>query len=166
MLTVEQKCECTSCHWTTHLKMIKTVDFMFCIFYQNCKTLNNRQQCAVCWVASGMLDSLRPHELQPARLLRPWDSPGKNTGVGCHALQGIFLTQGSNLSLFLELAGRLFTTSATWEAPWNTGEVLYVCIYIQCIQYNNIRTVKTYLPPERARPWLIQLYFSVNITPT
>ena len=31
------------------------------------------------------------------RLLCPWDSPGKNTGVGCHALlQGTFLTQGSN----------------------------------------------------------------------
>ena len=37
---------------------------------------------------------------KPARLLCPWDSPGKNTGVGCHALlQGIFLTQRSNLSL-------------------------------------------------------------------
>ena len=36
-----------------------------------------------------------------ARLLCPWDSPGKNTGVGCHALlQGIFSTQGSNLHLF------------------------------------------------------------------
>ena len=35
--------------------------------------------------------------LWPARLLCPWDSPGKNTGVGCHALlQGIFQTQGSN----------------------------------------------------------------------
>ena len=31
-------------------------------------------------------DSLRPHGLQPTRLLRPWDSPGKNTGVGCHFL--------------------------------------------------------------------------------
>jgi len=31
------------------------------------------------------------------RLLYPWDSPGKNTGVGCHALlQGIFPIQGSN----------------------------------------------------------------------
>ena len=37
---------------------------------------------------------------EPPRLLCPWDSPGKNTGVGCHALlQGIFLTQGSNLRL-------------------------------------------------------------------
>ena len=33
----------------------------------------------------------------PARLLSPWDFPGKNTGVGCHfPLQGIFLTQGLN----------------------------------------------------------------------
>ena len=41
--------------------------------------------------------SLRPHGLQHTRLLCPWDSPGTNTGVGCHVLlQGIFLTQGSN----------------------------------------------------------------------
>ena len=41
-----------------------------------------------------------PMDCSPARLLCPWDSPGKNTGVGCHALlQGIFLTQGSNLGL-------------------------------------------------------------------
>ena len=30
--------------------------------------------------------TLRPHGLQPTRLLHPWDSPGKNTGVGCHFL--------------------------------------------------------------------------------
>ena len=50
---------------------------------------------------SVMSDSLRPHGLQPDRLLCPWDSPGKNTAVGCHfLLQGIFLTQGSNPHLF------------------------------------------------------------------
>ena len=49
---------------------------------------------------SVVFDSLHPHGLQPTRLLCPWDSPGKNTGVGCHALlQGIFLTQGSNPGL-------------------------------------------------------------------
>ena len=38
--------------------------------------------------------------LQPARLLCPWDFPGKNTGVGCHfLLQGIFPTQELNLGL-------------------------------------------------------------------
>ena len=34
-----------------------------------------------------MSDSSRPHGLQPTRLLRPWDFPGKSTGVGCHCLQ-------------------------------------------------------------------------------
>ena len=33
-----------------------------------------------------MTDSVRPHRLKSTRLLRPWDSPGKNTGVGCHFL--------------------------------------------------------------------------------
>ena len=33
-----------------------------------------------------MSDSVWPHGLQPTRLLHPWDSPGKNTGVGCHFL--------------------------------------------------------------------------------
>ena len=33
-----------------------------------------------------MPDSQRPHGLQPTRLLRPWDFPGKSTGVGCHRL--------------------------------------------------------------------------------
>ena len=33
-----------------------------------------------------MSDSSRPHGLQRTRLLRPWDFPGKNTGVGCHCL--------------------------------------------------------------------------------
>ena len=43
---------------------------------------------------------LRPHEPQPARLLCPWHSPGKNTGVGCHFfLQGIFPTQELNQGL-------------------------------------------------------------------
>ena len=33
-----------------------------------------------------MSDSVWPHRQQPTRLPRPWDSPGKNTGVGCHFL--------------------------------------------------------------------------------
>ena len=57
-----------------------------------------------------MSDSLRP-----CRLLCPWDSPGKNTEVGCHALiQGIFPPQGANLHLLHWQAGS-FNTSTTWE---------------------------------------------------
>ena len=38
------------------------------------------------WSRSVVSDSSRPHELQPTRLLCPWDLPGKSTGVGCHCL--------------------------------------------------------------------------------
>ena len=43
-----------------------------------------RDCCCCCWVASVVSNSVRPHRRQPTRLCRPWDSPGKNTGVGCH----------------------------------------------------------------------------------
>ena len=47
--------------------------------------------CAVCSVTQ---------ELEPTRLLCPWNFPGKNTEVSCYfLLQGIFLTQGSNQHL-------------------------------------------------------------------
>ena len=44
-------------------------------------------------------DSFRPHRLQPTRLLRPWDFPGKSTGLGCHCLQkqGLYF---NTISLF------------------------------------------------------------------
>ena len=53
------------------------------------------------WVGNEAVStSFGPHGLQPSRLLCPWDFPSKNTGMGHHfLLQGIFLTQGSNLHL-------------------------------------------------------------------
>ena len=73
----------------------------------------------VCLAVSVRSDSLQPYGLWPDRLLCPWDSPGKNTGVGCHALlQGIFPTQGSNLYRlwFLHCRQILYC--------WATGETL------------------------------------------
>ena len=47
-----------------------------------------------------LVAQLCPTLCGPTRLLCPWDSPGKNTGLGCHSLlQGIFLTQGLNPGL-------------------------------------------------------------------
>ena len=66
-----------------------------------------------------MSDSLQPTD-EPSRLLCAWDSPGNDTETGCYyLLQGIFLTEGSNLHLlcFLHWQAGFFTTSATWEAP-------------------------------------------------
>ena len=42
--------------------------------------------CCCCCVTSVVSDSMRPQRRQPTRLPCPWDSPGKNTGVGCHFL--------------------------------------------------------------------------------
>ena len=42
--------------------------------------------CCCYWVASVVSDSVRPQRQQPTRLPCTWDSPGKNTGVGCHFL--------------------------------------------------------------------------------
>ena len=73
------------------------------------------------WVCAKSLQSclIFCDELKPSRLLHPWDSPGKNTAVGCHfLLQGIFLNQGSNLSLLHVLYCRwIFTTEPpeAWE---------------------------------------------------
>ena len=53
------------------------------------------------------VNSWQPYGLQPVRLLCPWDSPCKNTRLGCHALlQGIFPTQGLNLHLLNLCVGR------------------------------------------------------------
>ena len=56
--------------------------------------------CACVLRHSLLLNSLQPFEPQGTGLLCPWDFSGKNTGVGCcFLLQGIFLTQRSNLHL-------------------------------------------------------------------
>ena len=69
-------------------------------------------------------------------LLCPWDSPGKNTGVGCHALlQGIFPMQEWNLCLMSPaLAGGFFTTSSIstlpnelFISPLKISAILFFC---------------------------------------
>ena len=61
-----------------------------------------------CLVTKSCETPFRPHRPEPARLFCPWDSPGKNTGVGCHfLLQGIFLTQRSNPGFLLWQADSL-----------------------------------------------------------
>ena len=62
-----------------------------------------------------MSESLQSYRLSPTRLLCTWNPPHKNTGVGSHSLlQGIFLTQRSNLGL---PCCKFFTVWAIREAP-------------------------------------------------
>ena len=53
---------------------------------RRCYTLLVICCCCCCYVTSVVSDSVRPHRGQPIRLPCPWDSPGKNTGLGCHFL--------------------------------------------------------------------------------
>ena len=53
-----------------------------------------------------MSDSVQPHGQQPTRLPCPWDSPGKNTGVGCH-----FLLQCMKVKIESEVAQSCLTLS-------------------------------------------------------
>ena len=65
-----------------------------------------------------MSDSVRPHRQQPTRLPSPWDSPGKNTGVGCH-----FLLQCMKVKMkWLSCVWLLATPwTAAYQAPPSMG---------------------------------------------
>ena len=60
-----------------------------------------------------MSDSVRPHKRQPTRLPYPWDSPGKNTGVGCH-----FLFQCMKVKSESEIAQTRTTLATPWTAAY------------------------------------------------
>ena len=82
----------------------------YCVCVSLCVCL-----CVCVFSCSVMSDSFPPHELWPARLLCPWDFPGKNAGVGCHSiLWGIFLAQGLNLGL-LHCRQILYWLSHQWS---------------------------------------------------
>ena len=60
----------------------------YAVYHSGCTSTQShlRSTAAAAAVASVVSDSVRPHRRQPTRLPHPWDSPGKNTGVGCHFL--------------------------------------------------------------------------------
>ena len=62
-------------------------------------SFSNAWKWKVEWSLSVVSDSLQPHELQATRLPRPWDFPGKSTGVGCHfLLQCMKVKSGSEVA--------------------------------------------------------------------
>ena len=70
--------------------------------------------CYCCQVASVVSDSMRPHRWQPTRLPHPWDSPGKNTGVGCHFLLQCVKVKVKSLS-------RVRLVAAPWTAAYQAA---------------------------------------------
>ena len=125
-----------------------------------------------------MSDSLQLYGLYTARVLCPWGSPGKNTGVGCQALlQGICPTQSSNTHLMsLAMAGGFFTTRDTWEALWPQLPLLSshpgiwnAFLNFRNIHFKNVCSVKLYPETYFHFPWgqvqIIDSGFTVCIRP-
>ena len=73
------------------------------------------QQSCWCLVASVVSNSVQPHRWQPTRIPRPWDPPGKNTGVGCHFLLQCMKVKSESV--------RLLATpwTATYQVPLSMG---------------------------------------------
>ena len=65
-----------------------------------------------------MSDSVRPHRRQPTRLPRLWDSPGKNTGVGCH-----FLLQCMKVKIKSEVAQSCPTLSGPMDCSLSESSI-------------------------------------------
>ena len=78
--------------------------------------------------SSAVSDSVRPHGLEPARLLCPRDFPGKDTGVGCHSLSRGSAQPGDEPECLTSpaLAGRFFTTAPPGKPPL----CHYLCLYL------------------------------------
>ena len=105
--------------------------------------------CHSCQVTSVVSDSVQPHRWQPTRLLRPWDTPGKSTGVGCHCLLQCMKVKVKSLSRV-----RLLATpwTAAYQAPLSMGfsrqeywsgvplpslrncyTILFFCLFLICL---------------------------------
>ena len=114
--------------------------------------LNNKTAsiscCYCCWVTSIVSHSVRPQRRQPTRLCRPWDSQGKNTGVGCH-----FLLQNMKVKSESEVAqscptlsdpmdcglpgSSIHGISQTRVLKWGRWTIWYIIISIfQCILFS------------------------------
>ena len=99
--------------------------------------------CCCCQVASVVSDSVRLHRRQPTRLCRSWDSPGKNTGVGCH-----FLLQCMKVKNESEVAQSCLTLSDPIDCslPGSSihgifqARVLEYKVFFQAIWYISIKS--------------------------
>ena len=114
-----------------------------------------------------MSDSVRPHRQQPTRLLRPWDSPGKNTGGGCH-----FLLQCMKVKNESEVTQSCPTLHDPMDCSLSGssthGVHFWVCVYVDIqtvynFEYVSIDTYsKVYTLSEQIWKllFLIKIYFT------
>ena len=101
-----------------------------------------------------MSNSVRPHRQQPTRLPRPWDSPGKNTGVGCH-----FLLQCMKLKSESEVAQSCPTLSDLMDCSL-TGSSVHEIFQARVLEWGAIAFSEIY----RSHGEIQYLYHSHSVT--
>ena len=85
-----------------------------------------------------MSDSVQPHRWQPTRMPRPWDSPGKNPGVGCH-----FLLQCMKVKSESEVAQSCPTLSDTMDCSL-PGSSIHGIFQARVLEWGAIGITNTY----------------------
>ena len=97
--------------------------------------------CCCCWVTSVVSDSVRPQRQQPTRRSRPWDSPGKNTGVGCHFLLQCMKVKSERevAQLCLTLHDPMARLLHLWDFPGESTEMGCQCL-LQSYGLANLKT--------------------------
>ena len=111
-----------------------------------------------------MSNSLQPHRLHPTRLLCPWDSPGKNIGLGYHALlQGIFPLQGLNplvLCLLYWRAGSLPMSHLGKQFSLHRSKIEKTPLK-SWSNLNNLHTGRLSTSTSSERPWTSAFFLEI-----
>ena len=126
-----------------------------------------------------MSDSVQPHRRQPTRLPHPWDSPGKNTGVGCH-----FLLQSMKVKSESEVAQSCPTLATPWTAAYQAPPSMgfsrqkywsgcrcrlrmsvwvWVCVFFlpQNLAFNMTKFI-TFIPQPSSVPWVVNCWYMLE----
>ena len=110
-----------------------------------------------------MSDSVQPHRRQPTRLPRPWDSPGKNTGVGCH-----FLLQCMKVKSQSEVAQSCPTPSDPRDCSL-PGSSIHGVFQARVLEWgaiafsdfmHSVRHMLILIRPPLSSPWCLYILFS------
>ena len=123
-----------------------------------------------------MSDSVQPHRWQPTRLPRPWDSPGKNTGVGCHfVLQCMKVKSESEVAQSCPTLSDPMDCSLPWEFPGkSTGVGCHCLLHLRkavrdnssCIYCNVLYHVQIWSQLGWPRNWVWLIPSQTSLVPS
>ena len=106
-----------------------------------------------------MSNSVRPHRRQPTRIRHPWDSPGKNTGVGCH-----FLLQCMKVKSESEVAQSCLTLSDSMDCS-PPGSSVHGIFQARVLEWGAIAFSVSSLSHTANFYWLSMLHMVVYMLP-